>query len=210
MRRTILFSLSLLIACSGKSEDSGTASTTEGGADEATGSEGDGGTGSRVVARIKEFMRDTSQRGGGVILMLTNRPDKLDADLKRPGRFDLKIPFFFPEDITERKAVLEALARKNKLTLAEDADLDGAAEDTAAENTAAPDTPAPESLEDEVLDADAAEDLDDDGDGVLDVTDNCQFMVNPLQEDFELDGIGDVCDSDDDGDFVGDDDYDVL
>ncbi|HCH62619.1 MAG TPA: hypothetical protein DFR83_07445 [Deltaproteobacteria bacterium] len=92
--------------------------------------DGDGGTSSRVIARLKEFMSDTSHRGRIVVLMMTNRPDKLDADLKRPGRFDLKIPFFFPEDHGERIAVLEALARKNKLTLAEDADLDAAANGT--------------------------------------------------------------------------------
>lgn len=92
--------------------------------------DGDGGTSSRVIARLKEFMSDTSHRGRIVVLMMTNRPDKLDADLKRPGRFDLKIPFFFPEDHAERTAVLEALVRKNKLTLSEDADLDAAAEGT--------------------------------------------------------------------------------
>jgi ATP-dependent 26S proteasome regulatory subunit len=57
------------------------------------------------------------------MMMMTNRPDKLDVDLKRPGRFDLKIPFFFPEGFAERRAVMEALIRKNKLELAEDADL---------------------------------------------------------------------------------------
>jgi transitional endoplasmic reticulum ATPase len=93
--------------------------------------DGDGGTSSRVIARLKEFMSDTGHRGRIVVLMMTNRPDKLDADLKRPGRFDLKIPFFFPEDHDERKAVLEALARKNKLSLAEDTDLDAAAQGTA-------------------------------------------------------------------------------
>jgi SpoVK/Ycf46/Vps4 family AAA+-type ATPase len=92
--------------------------------------DGDGGTSSRVIARLKEFMSDTSHRGRIVVLMMTNRPDKLDADLKRPGRFDLKIPFFFPEDDLERTAVLEALVRKNKLNLAEDADIDAAARGT--------------------------------------------------------------------------------
>ena len=60
--------------------------------------DGDGGTTSRVIARLKEFMSDTTHRGRVVMMMMTNRPDKLDADLKRPGRFDLKIPFFFPAD----------------------------------------------------------------------------------------------------------------
>ena len=82
--------------------------------------ESDGGTSSRVIARLKEFMSDTSHRGRVVVLMMTNRPDKLDADLKRPGRFDFKIPFFYPEEPHERQEVFEALVRKNKLTLAED------------------------------------------------------------------------------------------
>jgi transitional endoplasmic reticulum ATPase len=88
-----------------------------------SGAGGDGGTSSRVIARLKEFMGDTSHRGRVVMMMMTNRPDKLDVDLKRPGRFDLKIPFFFPEGFAERRAVMEALIRKNKLELAEDADL---------------------------------------------------------------------------------------
>jgi SpoVK/Ycf46/Vps4 family AAA+-type ATPase len=77
-------------------------------------SDGDGGTSSRVIARLKEFMSDTSHRGRVVILMMTNRPDKLDVDLKRPGRFDLKIPFFFPETADERARILEAVLRKTR------------------------------------------------------------------------------------------------
>jgi transitional endoplasmic reticulum ATPase len=83
----------------------------------------DGGTGSRVVARLKEFMSDTSHRGRVVMLMMTNRPDKLDVDLKRPGRFDLKIPFFFPEQAEERALILAASARKNKVLCDEGVDL---------------------------------------------------------------------------------------
>jgi AAA+ superfamily predicted ATPase len=90
----------------------------------------DGGVNSRVIARLKEFMSDTSHRGRVVILMMTNRPDKLDADLKRPGRFDLKIPFFFPETAEERKGIFEAIARKNKLVLAPNVSFDRAVEAT--------------------------------------------------------------------------------
>lgn len=92
--------------------------------------DGDDGVGSRVIARLKEFMSDTSHRGRVVMLMMTNRPDKLDTDLKRPGRFDLKIPFFFPETVDERLPILKALVRKNDLVLADDADLGAIADGT--------------------------------------------------------------------------------
>ncbi len=91
------------------------------------GGDNDGGTSSRVIARLKEFMSDTSHRGRVVILMMTNRPDKLDVDLKRPGRFDLKIPFFFPEEPSERALILQALLRKNQLATVDDLDLEAAA-----------------------------------------------------------------------------------
>ena len=54
-----------------------------------------------------------------------------------------------------------------------------------------------------VMVAEIDEDEDDDSDEVLDVNDN-QFIINPLQEDFEGDGIGDPCDGDDDGDGISD------
>lgn len=93
-------------------------------------SDNDGGVGSRVIARLKEFMSDTTHRGRVVMLMMTNRPDKLDTDLKRPGRFDLKIPFFFPELVDERRAILEASARKNQIKADASANWQAAAEAT--------------------------------------------------------------------------------
>lgn len=87
-----------------------------------SGAGSDGGVNSRVIARLKEFMSDTSHRGRVVILMMTNRPDKLDVDLKRPGRFDLKIPFFFPEADSERELIFKASAKKNKLSFNTDID----------------------------------------------------------------------------------------
>jgi SpoVK/Ycf46/Vps4 family AAA+-type ATPase len=77
--------------------------------------ETDGGTSSRVIARIKEFMSDTGNRGRILFLVMTNRPDKLDVDLKRAGRLDRKIPFLYSQTPEEVEEVARALVRKNKI-----------------------------------------------------------------------------------------------
>ena len=81
------------------------------------GAEGDGGVNSRVMARLKEFMSDTAHRGRIIFFMMTNRPDKLDTDMKRPGRFDLKIPFFAPQTTAERVSLAEAIALRYDIAL---------------------------------------------------------------------------------------------
>ncbi|MGK0357855.1 MAG: transitional endoplasmic reticulum ATPase [Bradymonadia bacterium] len=79
------------------------------------GGDSDGGTSSRVMARLKEFMSDPTHRGRIIFVMMTNRPDKLDVDMKRPGRFDLKIPFFPPQTSKERLLILKAVMRRHKI-----------------------------------------------------------------------------------------------
>ncbi len=73
------------------------------------GDDADGGTSSRVIARLKEFMSDPDNRGQVLFILLTNRPDKLDTDIKRPGRLDRKIPFFYAETAAERAAIMGAV-----------------------------------------------------------------------------------------------------
>lgn len=77
--------------------------------------DGDGGTSSRVIARIKEFMSDTTNRGRVLFVLMTNRPDKLDIDIKRAGRLDRKIPFFYAQDANEVEPVLMAQLRRHKV-----------------------------------------------------------------------------------------------
>lgn len=79
------------------------------------GGDEDGGTNSRVVARLKEFMSDTANRGRVLFILMTNRPDKLDLDLKRAGRLDRKVPFLYPQTAAEVEQVLLAQIRKHKL-----------------------------------------------------------------------------------------------
>ena len=81
---------------------------------------GDGGTGSRVIARLKEFMSDTANRGRVLFILMTNRPDKLDIDIKRAGRLDRKIPFLYPQTAEEVEQIIAAQVRKHKLKLAFD------------------------------------------------------------------------------------------
>jgi transitional endoplasmic reticulum ATPase len=77
--------------------------------------DGDGGTSSRVIARIKEFMSDTSNRGRILFILMTNRPDRLDVDIKRAGRLDRKIPLLYAQTADEVEAVVTAQLRKHRL-----------------------------------------------------------------------------------------------
>jgi len=82
--------------------------------------ESDGGTSSRVIARVKEFMSDTSNRGRILFIVMTNRPDKLDVDLKRAGRLDRKIPFLYSQTPEEVEGVAKALVKKNRIVTSVD------------------------------------------------------------------------------------------
>lgn len=71
----------------------------------------DSGVGARVFKRLLEFMADGSHRGKVVFLAASNRPDMIDAGLKRPGRFDKKIPFLAP-DLADRRAIVRVMAKR--------------------------------------------------------------------------------------------------
>jgi transitional endoplasmic reticulum ATPase len=85
------------------------------------GGDSDGGTSSRVIARIKDFMSDTANRGHVLTILMTNRPDKLDVDIKRPGRLDRKIPFFYVDTGEDRLRIVRAILKRNGAALADDA-----------------------------------------------------------------------------------------
>jgi SpoVK/Ycf46/Vps4 family AAA+-type ATPase len=68
-----------------------------------------------VIARLKEFMSDTANRGRILFILMTNRPDRLDVDIKRAGRLDKKIPLLYAQTVEEVEAVLGAQMRKQRL-----------------------------------------------------------------------------------------------
>lgn len=75
------------------------------------GSGGDSGVQQRLFARMLDFMSNPQNRGRIVFVAATNRPDLIDPALKRPGRFDRKIPFLIP-GWAERVAILQAVQQR--------------------------------------------------------------------------------------------------
>lgn len=66
----------------------------------------------RLVAQLLTEMDGFSQAEGNVIVLAaTNRPDRIDPALRRPGRFDWEITFGLP-DADDRLAILEVDARR--------------------------------------------------------------------------------------------------
>ncbi|MGB9886488.1 MAG: ATP-binding protein [Moorellales bacterium] len=72
---------------------------------------GDSGVSNRLLRRLMEFMGDPANRGKILWLGLSNRPDLLDPALKRPGRFDKKVPILAPE-AAEREQIFRVMFRK--------------------------------------------------------------------------------------------------
>jgi len=71
-----------------------------------------GDTSSRVSGRILEFLGDDSHRGDVVVFGATNRPDLMDAALKRAGRFDKKIAILPPAP-DAREEIFKVLFKKH-------------------------------------------------------------------------------------------------
>jgi len=65
----------------------------------------------RVVAQLLTLMDGFTSNDNIVVIAATNRPQDIDAALRRPGRFDWEVNFPLP-DRHDREAILRASARK--------------------------------------------------------------------------------------------------
>jgi SpoVK/Ycf46/Vps4 family AAA+-type ATPase len=65
--------------------------------------QGDSGVSGRVRQQWMTFLSDPTIRGRVVVISISNRPDRLDAALKRSGRADLRIPVLMPDHAARRK-----------------------------------------------------------------------------------------------------------
>ena len=59
-------------------------------------SSGDSGVENRLFGKFLEFMSNKEHRGRILWIGAANRPNQIDSALKRPGRFDLVLPFLLP------------------------------------------------------------------------------------------------------------------
>ncbi len=71
----------------------------------------DSGVGRNIFNEFLQFTGNTNNRGKVIFIAATNRPDLLDAALKRAGRFDKKIPVLLPEE-DERAEIFKIIIKK--------------------------------------------------------------------------------------------------
>ncbi|ORX87174.1 AAA-domain-containing protein [Basidiobolus meristosporus CBS 931.73] len=81
--------------------------------------ESGGGVNERVLSTLLNEMDGVSERKGVFVIGCTNRPDKVDDAILRPGRLDQLLYVGYPE-LQDRVKILEALARKTPISSALD------------------------------------------------------------------------------------------
>src|SRR6185369_4668864 len=81
---------------------------------------GDGGLSGRLYSMIAQEMSDTENRGKVIWVLASSRPDLIGADLKRPGRIDLKMPILPTTTQAESAALIGALSRRYDLAVSDE------------------------------------------------------------------------------------------
>ena len=81
---------------------------------------GDSGLSGRLYSMIAQAMSDSGNRGKVIWVLASSRPDLIEADLKRPGRIDLKVPILPTTSQEESAGLIAALARRYELEVSLD------------------------------------------------------------------------------------------
>lgn len=76
------------------------------------GPSGDSGVDNRIFGKLLEFLSDTEHRGRILWVGASNFPDRIDPAMKRPGRFDLILPFLLPDE-PSRCEILKVLLERD-------------------------------------------------------------------------------------------------
>lgn len=71
---------------------------------------GDSGLSGRLYSMVAQEMSNTANRGKVMWVFASSRPDLIEADLKRPGRIDVKIPILPTATAEQAAALIVALA----------------------------------------------------------------------------------------------------
>jgi hypothetical protein len=80
---------------------------------------GDSGLSGRLYSMIAQEMSNTANRGKVIWVFASSRPDLIEADLKRPGRIDVKIPILPAATSAQACALVAALAGRFGLELSQ-------------------------------------------------------------------------------------------
>jgi len=80
---------------------------------------GDGGLSGRLYSMIAQEMSNTANRGKVIWVFASSRPDLIEADLKRPGRIDVKIPILPCATTAQAYALIAAIAVRFGLELSQ-------------------------------------------------------------------------------------------
>jgi len=81
---------------------------------------GDSGLSGRLYSMIAQEMSNTANRGKVMWVFASSRPDLIEADLKRPGRIDVKIPILPAATPAQAAALTVALAGRFGLELTQE------------------------------------------------------------------------------------------
>jgi hypothetical protein len=79
---------------------------------------GDSGLSGRLYSMIAQEMSNTGNRGKVIWVFASSRPDLIEADLKRPGRIDVKIPILPAATAAQSAELIAALACRYGLEVA--------------------------------------------------------------------------------------------